>query len=154
MLALTNWLPDNVVFLKLRGLICRPFFGRAGKLLIGRNVTFYNPSKIFIGDNVYFALGTWLCADAPIEIGSNVLFGPYVVVVTSNHSILNGSYMFGGHSKLQKVVIDDGSWIAAHVTILSGCSVGGCSLIAANSVLNMNTETNSIYGGVPAKRLK
>ena len=59
-LLFTNWLPDNVIFINLRGRLARPFFKKCGKNLgIGRNVCFYNPSKMEIGTNVYIAYGCW-----------------------------------------------------------------------------------------------
>jgi hypothetical protein len=55
-LLVTNWLPDNVVFLRFRGFLAGFFLnGSCKNLRLGRNVTFYNPSKIFISDNVYIA---------------------------------------------------------------------------------------------------
>ena len=32
-LIFTSFLPDNVIFLKIRGLLCKPFFGSCGKNL-------------------------------------------------------------------------------------------------------------------------
>lgn len=153
-LLITNWLPDNVVLMKFRGSLARYFFLSAGKgLQIGRNVTFYNPSKIVIGQNVYFAYGVWLCANETIRIGNNVLFGPYSVVVTSNHSLRNGAYALGPQVKVLPVTIGSGAWIGAHSTILSGLNIADSTLVGANSLLNCDTEPLSIYGGVPAKIL-
>ncbi len=154
-LLLTNWLPDNVAIVKLRGFLIRPFFKSAGKnLQVGRDVTFYNPSKITIGSDVYIAKGCWFSGSGEIEIGNKILFGPYVVVVTSNHSIANNSYYDGPPIQMQKVIIQDGCWIGAHATILAGVVLAQTTLLAANSVLSKNTEVKSIYGGVPAKLIK
>jgi len=154
-LLFTNWLPDNVILITLRGFLSKPFFWKAGcNLQIGRGVTFYDPSKISIGDNVYIARGCWLSAGAGIEIGNDILFGPYVVVVTSNHSLKNGAYYWGETIDKERVVFNDGCWIGAHVTILPGVKVGKGSLVAANSVLSKSTEDFSVYAGVPAKLIK
>ena len=74
-LLLTNWLPDNVIFLRLRGLLASFFLGECGDdLRLGRNVTFYNPSKIRIGSHVYLAYGCLcLAGDQPISIGDEVI---------------------------------------------------------------------------------
>jgi len=114
-------------------------------------VTFYNPSKITIGNNVYFAQGCWFSANQEISIRDNILFGPYVVVVTSNHSLKNGAYFFGEPRDKKPVVFKDGCWIGAHSTILSGTVIEQGVLIGANSVIYCSTEKNGIYGGVPAK---
>ncbi|MCO5259133.1 MAG: hypothetical protein M9916_03230 [Crocinitomicaceae bacterium] len=45
-LLLTNWLPDNVVFLRLRGYLAHFFFLSCGKnLRLGRNLTFTTRPK-------------------------------------------------------------------------------------------------------------
>jgi len=105
-LLFTNWLPDNVFFIRMRGWLASAFFKNAGRNIeIGRNVTFYNPSKITIGNNVYFAQGCWFSANQEISIRDNILFGPYVVLVNSNHSLKNGAYFFGKPSEKKTFVI-------------------------------------------------
>ena len=153
-LLLTNWLPDNVSFIRLRGRLAKPFFKKCGvNLGIGRNVTFYNPSTIEIGNDVYIAFGCWFLGAGSVVIEDEVMFGPYVVVSPSNHTKLGNSYRFGEPSS-SNITIKSGSWIGAHSTIVIGANVGKGSLIAANSVLNKSTEDNSVYGGVPAKFIK
>ena len=52
------------------------------------------------------------------------------------------------------VVIEDGCWIGANVTILKGVRVGRGSVIAAGAVVTKSCEPYSIIGGVPAKLIK
>lgn len=154
-LIFTNWLPDNVALMNFRGWLASFFFKECGpNLCLGRNVTFYNPSKVIIGRDVYIAYGCWFMASFGIRIENEVNFGPYVVVVTANHSLENGSYAFGENGKKAEVVIGEGSWIGAHASILPGARVNDGVLIAANCVLNSETEKFGIYGGVPAKLIK
>jgi acetyltransferase-like isoleucine patch superfamily enzyme len=154
-LLFTNWFPDNVLLIKFRGFLARPFFKKTGfNLQIGRDVTFYNPSKISLGNNVYVAKGCWFSAGEQINIGSNILFGPYVVIVTSNHSLKDGSYFFGDPVDIMPVNIYNGCWIGAHVTILSGSCIEEGTLIAANTVFKGNSEKFSIFAGNPAKFVK
>lgn len=153
-LRLTNWLPDNIMFIRLRGRLARPFFKKCGKHLgIGRNVSFYNPSCIEIGDSVYIAYGCWFLGVGKLVIEDDVLFGPYVVVSPANHTKLEGSYR-NGPAEFSDIIIGKGAWVGAHTTIVMGAGVGKGTLIAANSVLNKPTEDNALYGGVPAKFLK
>lgn len=146
-LLLTNWLPDNVVFIRFRGFLARPFFNSCGKRLgIGRNVVFYNPSKISIGDDVYIAFGCWFSAADEIIIGDEVLFGPYNVVVSGNHTRLNGSFRFGKPS-LGVIRINKGAWLGAHCTTTASSVVGSGSLIASNTVIKGSLDDNSLYAG-------
>jgi len=154
-LTLTNWFPDNISLLRFRGMLAAPFLKRAGRnIKIGRDVTFYNASNVSIGNDVYIAKGCWFSAGEEIIIGNKILFGPYVVVVTGNHSIKNGSYYEGPPIGRKKVYIGDGSWIGAHATVLAGVEMGATTLLAANSVLAQSTEPFAIMGGVPAKLIK
>jgi maltose O-acetyltransferase len=153
-LRLTNWLPDNVVFFRLRGWLAGPFFNKCGvNLRIGRNVTFYNPSAIEIGNDVYIAYGCWFLGASKLLIEDEVMFGPYVVVSPANHTKIRDSFRFGPPTS-KEMKIGKGSWIGAHVSLLLGAEIGEGSLIAANSVLNIKTEGNSLYGGVPARFIK
>jgi acetyltransferase-like isoleucine patch superfamily enzyme len=150
-LLLTNWLPDNPIFLYLRGSLAGLFLGKCGKnFRLGRDVTFYNSSKIFVGNNVYIAKGNWFSAGEKIIIGNEVLMGPYSVIASANHTIQNGSYRYG--KPLQKpTFIGDGSWIAANCTITAGSKIGKSCLIAANTVTKGTISDSVVYGGVPGK---
>jgi len=153
-LLATNWLPDNVMFLRLRGRLARPFFGRCGvNLRLGRNVTFYNPAAICLGRDVYVAQGAWFMAGAPVNVGDEVLFGPYCVVASANHSRLNGSFRFAPAIHAP-VVIGRGSWLGAHVTVVAGTEVGEGALIAANSVAVDKIPAHYLAAGQPARAIK
>ncbi|MHC1731083.1 MAG: hypothetical protein AB9888_03460 [Bacteroidales bacterium] len=151
-LLFTNWLPDNVVFIRLRGKMIKPFFKKCGQNLgVARNVTFYNPSKIEIGDYVYVGYGCWLGGEITIE--NEAMLGPYCVLAPTNHQLKNGSYRFGENTK-GKILIKNGSWMGAHSIIIGNSTLGSGSVLAANSLLNCHSEDHSIYGGSPANKLK
>ncbi len=149
-LVFTNWLPDNVVFIRLRGFLASFFFKKCGKnLRLGRNLTFYKPYDMVIGDNVYIAFGSWI--NAKITIENDVMFGPYCMVANSNHTFKNGSYRYGSNSEKGEILIGSGSWVGGMCSILAGGGLGKNCLLASNSVLNKKMENDSIYGGSPAK---
>lgn len=153
-LVLTNWLPDNVQILRLRGILASPFFKSCGKnLRLGRNITFYNPSNITIGSNVYIALGNWFMAADTISIADEVLFGPYNVIVTSNHTMHEGSFRYG-KSDRGPIAIGRGSWVGASCTILKGITIGEGSAVGANSLVIRDVPSFTVVGGNPAKELK
>jgi len=154
-LYLTNWLPDNVIFLTIRGSLVRPFLGKCGKnLKLGRNLTFYNPSRIHIGNDVYIAYGCWLAGGGVISIEKEVLIGPYCVIVAGSHLRKDLSFRFG-ETRNEGILIGAGSWISAHVTISGGSKIGVGCLVAANAAVS-GTEfpPRMLCGGVPAKVIK
>jgi len=153
-LFLTNWLPDNVIFLKFRGSLARLFLGSCGHYLkLARNITLYNPARIHFGNNIYIAYGCWLSAGEDIVVDDEVIFGPYCVVASENHSRLNGSFRFG-EMKRAPIRIKRGSWLSAHVTLTAGSVIGEGSLIAAGAVVTKEIPANVLAGGVPARVLK
>ncbi len=153
-LFFTNWLPDNVIFLRLRGTLARPFLGSCGaNLRLGRCITFYNPSAIHIGKDVYIAYGCWFMGGEQIHIGDEVIFGPYCVVVSSNHTRLNRSFRYGEPQKLP-ISIGCGCWVASQVTISAGSEIGVGVLIAAGAVVMGEIPPDTMVGGVPARVIK
>lgn len=154
LLLLTNWLPDNVLFLRLRGFLVKPFFGSCGKSLrIGRDITFYNSQNIHIGSNVYIAKGNWFNGSSNITIGDEVIFGPYSVVSASNHTMLNDSFRYGPPLR-KPITIGAGSWIAGNCSITAGVTIGKGVLIAGSSAVTKDVPDFHMVGGVPAKVIK
>ena len=154
-LLLTNWLPDNVVFLRFRGWLAHYFLGSCGKnLRLGRNIIIYSPGNLHLGSDVYMAYGCVLISTGQIYIGEEVLLGPYVVLAAGNHTRLNGSYRFGP-VMTEPIQIGSGAWVGAHCTVLSGACIGpGCVLGSNAAVIRGEYPANSFLAGVPAKVLK
>lgn len=150
-LAFTNWLPDNVPFLRFRGALASVFFGKCGaNLRLGRNLTFYNPSRIAIGSDVYIAIGCWFMAAESIDIEDEVMFGPYCIVVSGEHTRHGGSYRRGGVIA-GATRIGRGSWLAGHVTVTAGRDVGPGALVAAGAVVTRSIPADAVVAGNPAR---
>lgn len=139
-LLFTNWWPDNVALMKLRGRLISPFFKSCGKnLTIARNVVFYNSSKISIGSNVYIAHFNWFSAGAPITIGDNVLFGPSCTLASGKHVFYNHNFSEKSTIEGCEIIIENGCWIAANTNIGGGTHIGAGSLLASGC------STNGVY---------
>ena len=148
---LTNWMPDNRVTLRLRGALARPFIRKCGRrFLLGAHVTLLNTNRLEVGDNVYLARGAWFNCMGGLAIEDEVSFGPYVVISTLQHVFRNGS-VHGGGSVAAPVRIGRGSWLAAHVSVKCGVTIGKGNLVAANACVVRDTPDHVVVGGVPAK---
>lgn len=55
--------------------------------------------------------------------------------------------------KYGKISIGDNCFIGANVTILPGVTIGPNSIVGAGSVVTKNVEPDSVYAGVPARRI-
>ena len=153
--SISQIFPDAVWGNKLRGIVVMPFLKKCGSnLQISQKVHILNPNKIEIGDNVFLGFGSWIHAQGGITIENEVMLGPYVCIVSGNHTLMNKSYRFGEHSRAP-VLIKKGSWIGAHSVILPGSIIEDGCLIAAGGIVTKNIKTQQleIYGGIPIKEI-
>ena len=153
-LFITNWMPDNRITIRFRGLLASFFVKKCGKnFTIASNVLINNPQGLEIGNDVYIARGCWLNSMAGLRIEDEVVLAPYVVISTTQHVFKNNSVRFGG-SIAKPVLIGKGSWLASHVSVKCGVEIGKGNLIASNASVVKSTPDFKILGGVPAKVLK
>ena len=148
---LTNWLPDNRITIRFRGLLYKPFIYKCGKnFTVAKWVQLKSTHNLIIGDNVYFASGVWMNAMGGLTVENEVVLGPYVVISTGNHAFRDNSVRFGG-TIMEPVRIGRGSWLAAHVIVRAGITIGSGVLVAGNASVSKDVPDNVIVGGVPAK---
>lgn len=156
------WLPstNNSLFVskwirKLRGSIgCRCFDKHGKNVNIERKADFGKGEGIVIGDNS--GLGVNCVVRGPLEIGTNVMMGPDVRIMTAKHDTSRTDIPMRqqGHLPKQKVTISDDVWIGARVIILPGISIGTGSIIGAGAVVTKDVPEYSVVAGVPAKVIK
>jgi acetyltransferase-like isoleucine patch superfamily enzyme len=152
--VLTTWWPNNRITIKIRGFLHRPFFKKCGRnLQMASGVQILNPHKIEIGDNVYLSYNVWLNGLGGITIEDEVVIGPYVTISSLSHGYKNKSFRFGGALE-EPVRVGKGSWLAAHVSVAFGVSIGAGCLVTANSAVTRNLPDGKMAGGVPAEIIK
>ena len=122
---------------------------------IGPFVVIDSPSKVTIGSNVSIHQFVTLLSGGGIIIGDNVSIAHGSSIVSGEHSwALAHLPIKYNPVLLNVVVINDDVWIGCGARILSGVSIGSRTVIAAGAVVTSNCAEHSIYGGVPAKRIK
>jgi len=89
-----------------------------------------------------------------VKIGDFCLIAPNVVIVGSNHSYHKVDLIRNQGLIIKGIEIMDDVWIGANSTILDGVKIGKGAIIAAGSVVTKDVDNYSIFGGVPAKKLK
>lgn len=115
-----------------------------------------------VGDGTSIPKGSTIyCTRATLTIGKKVVFGPKPTIITGDHRIdVIGKHIIdvGDEEKLPEqdlpVVIEDGVWVGANVTILKGVTIGRGSVVAAGAVVTKSCAPYSIIGGVPAKLIR
>ena len=130
----------------------------------GARVRLWAKSRLEIGD--YFYIGRDSQIETDCVIGDFVIFGNKVAMVGRyDHNfqqtgmptrlasqIRENDYSWLGLNQL--TTIDEDVWVGYGSVIMSGVTIEKGSIIAAGSVVTGNVESYSVYGGVPAKKIK
>ena len=109
-----------------------------------------------VGKNVYIGQELIVFDSGRTElltIGNNVGIAPCCIILIHTAP---GTPLHDQLYPVQRkpVVIEDGVWIGARVTILGGVTIGKNSAVAAGSVVTRNVPPYTLVGGVPAVKIK
>ncbi len=107
-------------------------------------------SRVYIGQHCNIRAG-----GGEITIGDNVLMGNGVSIVATNHGMDPNIPMINQPSRTDNKDVFVGSdvWIGAHAVLLPGCRVENGSIVAAGAVVTAVVLENTIFGGVPARKI-
>ena len=143
----------------------RELFGSVGtNVSVGEGTIIGFGDNIHVGNNVSINYRCILNDCNSIVIGNDVLIAPGVQINTASHptqlserltsewNSSSGEYRWRTFAK--PVVIGDGCWIGANVTIIGGVTVGDGAVIAAGAVVTKDVPPMTLAGGVPAKIIK
>jgi len=115
---------------------------------------FLGGSNITIGEGTFINRDCFIDNFAPVTIGDRCSLGMGVMIITSEHHL-------GGHDQRasvdpagRPVVIGNGCWVGARVLILPGVRVNDGCVIGAGAVVVADTESDGMYAGTPAVRVK
>lgn len=115
--------------------------------------TYFNYGNLSIGENAFLGRKVFLDLANKIVIKKDAVISEGVSILTHQDV---GERMLKSHYKRKDgdVILDEGCFIGANVTILCGVRVGRCSVVAAGAVVNKDVPDYTVVGGVPAKFLK
>jgi acetyltransferase-like isoleucine patch superfamily enzyme len=86
-----------------------------------------------------------------ITIGDRVLIGPKVNLVTINHPLDPAARR---STYCAPIVIEDGAWLGAAVSVMPGVTIGRNAVVAANAVVTRDVPSNAVVGGIPAQVIR
>ncbi len=144
--------PENAWGCRIRGAFYRPFLKACGRnFQVGLMAKLEHPSGIEVGHDVYIGHGSWISGlRGGVHLHDEVMLGPFVRMVSSNHTFSGGSARFapgeGG-----AISIGRGTWIAGGATVVAGVTVGPSCLLAAGCVVTRDVAEGNCVGGIPAK---
>jgi len=127
---------------------------------MGRKVTMYGkiyiqgPEKISVGNRTIINHGCSFYGKGGIEIGSNVLIGQNVNIMTNNYIHSDTAVPIRDQGQVyKKVVIGDGVWICANAIILPGVRIGKHAIVGAGAVVTKDVKDYSVVVGNPAREI-
>lgn len=132
----------RIIYLKLK----KVRFGK--NVFIAKNSIIYCGQNLVIGDNVLIGENAKIHCHGKITIGDNFLSAPGLTINSGSHDIYTMKPI------VQEVEIGKNVWCGVNVTILSGVKIGDNTVIGACSLVNKDVPSYSLYGGVPAKKIK
>jgi acetyltransferase-like isoleucine patch superfamily enzyme len=152
--TITVILPDQPSIMRFRGWLYSFGLSSCGiNFQVSSSTVIRNLENITVGQNVYLAPNVVLNAIGSVLLDDEVMVGFNSVIVSGNHTRINGSFRFG-KSKTSPIHISKGVWIAANCTITAGTRIGEGILIASNSSVSGVFLDCKMIGGVPAKQIK
>lgn len=129
---------------RLRVVVLRAFGADIGKRVLVRDrVRIHWPWKLAIGDNSWIGQGAWLLNLEPVRIGKNVCISQEVFLCTGSHDRFSKTFEFDN----APIIVNDGAWIAARVTLLRGITVGARATVAAGVVAYRDVEADALVTG-------
>lgn len=122
---------------------------------VGADANLYRGSEIT--GPVEIGEGAFINRDAYIRpfttVGRRVNIGPFVRLITDTHEI-GPHERRAGAVRHDPIVIGDGTWIGASVTVLAGVTIGSGCVVAAGALVTKDVEDDMVVGGVPAQVLR
>ncbi|MFZ2172735.1 MAG: DapH/DapD/GlmU-related protein [Rhodococcus sp. (in: high G+C Gram-positive bacteria)] len=109
--------------------------------------------RLKIGRYSILNQGVWIDNVAEVTIGEHCAIGQQVMLCTSSHD-MGARAQRAGLAASRPIVIDDGAWVGARAVVLGGVTIASGCVVAAGSVVTVDTEPDGLYAGVPAVRKK
>lgn len=109
--------------------------------------------KVHIGEYTEVLQNSFIVGGEDIIIGKYCVIGVRNCINSSKHLVNQSVRFFEKKYIHKKVIIGDYAWTGVNTMINPGVNIGSNSIIGSNSVVTKNVEKNSVYVGVPAKKL-
>lgn len=139
-------------------------YGNNNEVIIEDNACIYGLRIVIRGENCQVIIGqnftenincmiTCMGNKNFIKIGNDCMFSENIDIWnTDSHQIIDG--LGNIINKNKPIIIGNHVWIGKNCSILKGVTIENNSIIGMSSVVTKNVDSNSIYAGNPARKVK
>lgn len=106
-----------------------------------------------VGKNCWIGKNLSIHGNGSVVIGDNCDIAPDVTFLTGGHAI-GSAERRAGQGETYRIIVGNGTWIAARTTILGNTAVGNSCVVAACACVTKDVPDNTLVGGVPAKEIR
>jgi len=134
-----------------RRFLLRAFGAQIGKgVLIRPSVSVTYPWKLSIGDWCWIGDGATLYTLGEISIGDNSCISQHAYLCTGSHDYTRTSFDLYA----VPIRVEPEAWVATHVFVGPGVTIGHGAIIGAASVVLKDVEAGMICAGNPLRRIR
>jgi maltose O-acetyltransferase len=109
--------------------------------------------NIVLGEKVFFNFNCVVLDVMPVEVGSNVLFGPSVQIYTATHPIDAAERRLWLEAA-KPIRIGSDVWIGGGAIICPGVKIGDRTVVGAGSVVTKDIPSDVVAAGNPCRTLR
>lgn len=128
--------------------------------IIEKGVYFKHDGPYSIGKSILIEEGTFIGSNCEfnikerIEVGKNCLIASGSRFIDHDHGLSLNELMKDQACPSAKIKIEDNVWLGANVVVLKGVTIKSGAVVAAGAIVNKDIDTNEIWGGVPARKIR
>jgi maltose O-acetyltransferase len=111
------------------------------------------PARLVVGTHCFINRSCYFDLQAKVTIGDEVTIGHGATIITSHHR-LGPSRRRAGAVVDDPVVIKDGAWLGANVTVMPGVTIGRGAVVGAGAVVTHDVDDDTCVIGVPARPIR
>ncbi len=136
---------------KLRPGLLRFFGSSIGHgVLIRRGVKIHFPWNLEIGNDCWIGEEVWFINHEKITIGSDVCISQRSIICSGGHDYRSISLEYAH----KPVVIKDGAWVCLDAKVLSGVTIGECSVVSAGEIARKSLPDYSMLVGGQVRQIE
>jgi acetyltransferase-like isoleucine patch superfamily enzyme len=110
-------------------------------------------SGIVLSADVALNFGCYIDGSGGVVVGERTIFGPNVVVVSSQHRV-DGDRIRDSGKTFAEVRIGQDVWVGANSVIMAGVTIGDGAVVGSGAIVTKDVIARSIVAGNPARVLR